>query len=198
MFLLTGFPGTGKLTVGTALRDLLEADGETVRVVDNHWINNPILGLIDQDGITPLPQGVWERVGEVADAVIRTAEEFTPPSWQLIFTAYLDGVTDTGWVPRLERLASARGAIVVPVRLLCDPEEIARRIVSSERRKRMKSADPEEPHRLATAGPPYDPGHPNTLTLDITAMAPDEAAAQILAHAESVGRASGQWPTANG
>ncbi len=133
-----------------------------------------------------------------ARPLIRTAEEFTPPSWQLIFTAYLDGVTDTGWVPRLERLASARGAIVVPVRLLCDPEEIARRIVSSERRKRMKSADPEEPHRLATAGPPYDPGHPNTLTLDITAMVPDEAAARILVHAESVGRASGQWPTASG
>ncbi len=77
VFLLTGFPGTGKLTVAGALRDLLEADGETVRVVDNHWINNPILGLIDQDGITPLPQGVWERVGEVAGVLRASANRWT-------------------------------------------------------------------------------------------------------------------------
>lgn len=186
MFLITGFPGTGKLTVARALASLLEAGGETVRVVDNHWINNPIFGLVVNDGITPLPAAVWDRVGEVAGAVIRTVEELTPPDWHLIFTAYLDGTSDTGWVPRLQKAANNRGSLLVPVRLVCDPDEIARRIVAGERRAAMKSIDPEEPHRLAARGEPYDPRHPNGMTLDVTTMPPHEAAEQILEHAASL------------
>ena len=91
LFLLTGFPGSGKLTVAQALAQQIEAVGDTVRVVDNHWINNPIFGLVAQDGVTPLPREVWARVGEVAEAVIRTVEELTPSTWHVIFTAYLDG-----------------------------------------------------------------------------------------------------------
>lgn len=186
VFALTGFPGTGKLTVARAMRGLLEAGGATVRVVDNHWINNPVFGLIEQDGTTALPDGVWDRVGEVAAAVLATIEEFTPNAWHLIFTAHLDGVTDTGWFPRLMRLAEGRDAAIVPVRLLCNPDEVARRIVSPERRAAMKSRDPSEPHRLAAAGPPYDPDHPNTLTIDITDMPPAAAAEAILAHGRAL------------
>lgn len=180
LFLLTGFPGVGKLTVARAMADSLERDGETVRIAHNHWINNVIFGLIAQDGITPLPSGAWDRVGEVWDAVIQTVEELTPHSWHVIFTAYLDGVTDTGFVPRLEEVAERRGSRFIVTRLLCEPVENARRIVSSERRELMKSVDPEEPFRLATQGPPYDPGHASTVTLDITDMPSAESAAKIL------------------
>lgn len=186
LFLLTGFPGTGKLTVARTLVDLLAAEGETVRLVDNHSINNTIFRLIEQDGLTPLPREVWDRVGEVWGTVIRTVETLSPKSWHMVFTAYLDGVTDTGWVPRLEEVAAARNSAFVPVRLLCDAGENARRIVSPERREAMKSMDPDEPHRLAAAGRPYDPGHRNGLTLDITAMPPDESAAKILEHARGL------------
>lgn len=166
-----------------ALAEQIEGSGDTVRVVDNHWINNPIFGLVDQDGVTPLPLEIWNRVGEVAEAVIRTVETLTPQSWHVIFTAYLDGVTDTGFPSRLESVAAARDSVFVPVRLLVDPEENARRIISPERRQRMKSVDPEEPFRLASAGEPHDDGHGNTLTIDITDKAPGEAARRILVHA---------------
>lgn len=83
MFLLTGFPGTGKLTVAKSLAELIEALGETVRIVDNHWIANPIFGLIEQDGVTPLQSAVWKRVGQVAEAVEGTIEDLTPPHWHL-------------------------------------------------------------------------------------------------------------------
>jgi hypothetical protein len=186
MFLLTGFRGTGKLTVARALATALDPSGDTVRVVDNHWINNPVFGLVEQDGTTPLPAAVWERVGEIAGAVVRTVEELTPRSWHLIFTAYLDGESDTGWVPRLERAAAAREAPLIPVRLLCDPEENTRRIVAPGRRARMKSIDPEEPLRPAAQGPPYDPGHPHTLTRDIATLRPEAAADRILEHARNL------------
>jgi predicted kinase len=57
---LVGFPGTGKLTVARELALLLNA-----RVVDNHWINNPILGLIDSDRVTPFPEDVWDQIAKV-------------------------------------------------------------------------------------------------------------------------------------
>jgi adenylate kinase len=186
LYLLTGFPGSGKFTVARALAEQIEAMGETARVVDNHWINNPIFGLVDQDGITPLPSEVWDRVGEVADAVIRTVEGLTPRSWHVIFTTHLDGVTDRGFVPRLESVAATRGSVFVPVRLLVDPEENARRITSPERRLRMKSVDPEEPFRLAARGEPYDHGHANTVTMDVTDKTPSETAREILALAAQI------------
>jgi hypothetical protein len=65
-----------------------------VRVVDNHYINNPIFGLIGADGVTPLPREVWHRVREVAGAVLKTVEEQTPREWHLVFTAYINGDDD--------------------------------------------------------------------------------------------------------
>ncbi len=188
LYLLTGFPGSGKFTVAQALAEQIETAGDTVRVVDNHWINNPIFGLVDQDGVTPLPTEIWNRVGEVAEAVILTVEELTPRSWHVIFTAHLDGVTDTGFVARLESAAAGRGSLFIPVRLLVDPVENARRITSPERRLRMKSLDPEEPYRLAASGGPFDHGHANTLTIDITDKPPDQTATEILAHADQLER----------
>ena len=158
-----------------------------MRIVDNHWINNPIFGLVSQDGVTPLPAAVWDRVGEVAAAVVRTVEELTPRDWHVIFTAYLDGETDTGTVPRLDEVAAVRNSIFVPVRLLCDPAENAKRIVSLERRQLMKSIDPVEPYRLADKGQPYNPHHRHQIDLDITAVAPEAAAAQILRHSAALG-----------
>ncbi|MEN8238732.1 MAG: AAA family ATPase [Actinomycetota bacterium] len=183
---LTGFPGTGKLTVARSIAAEVERSGGVAVVVDNHSINNPIFGLIDQDGITPLPSEVWDRVGDVTRAVFKTVETLTPHDWDVVFTAYLDGVTDTGWLPALARIAEQRGATLVPVRLLCDPTEIARRIVEPERRAQMKSIDPDLPYRLAEAGSPHDSGMPNSLTIDVTRLPPLDAARAILQHARSI------------
>ncbi|TIR45067.1 MAG: chloramphenicol phosphotransferase, partial [Mesorhizobium sp.] len=39
--LLLGFPGVGKLTIARELVTALSG-----QVIDNHWINNPILALL--------------------------------------------------------------------------------------------------------------------------------------------------------
>ncbi len=50
--LLMGFPGVGKLTIANELSTLVSA-----KVIDNHWFNNPIFRLLDDDGITPSRTG---------------------------------------------------------------------------------------------------------------------------------------------
>ncbi|MFB2607955.1 chloramphenicol phosphotransferase, partial [Rhizobium phaseoli] len=63
--LLMGFPGVGKLTIATELSSVFPA-----KIIDNHWFNNPILRLLDDDGATPLPKGIWEYTGRVRQAVL--------------------------------------------------------------------------------------------------------------------------------
>jgi hypothetical protein len=183
LYLLIGFSGTGKLTVAKALRSLLMEQGMTVRLVDNHYVNNPIFGLVENDGVRSLPDGTWDRVGEVRDAIVRTVETLSPHDWSFIFTNDLtDSPEERAWVDRLVAVAHTRGARFVAVRLLCEVEELCRRIASPERRVLMKSTDPDWIRARAATQQVLDPGLPSTLTLDITSMSPDEAAGRIFSH----------------
>jgi len=183
LFLLIGFSGTGKLTVAKALRDLMTRRREHVRLVDNHYVNNPIFGLLDVDGLRPLPPGTWDRVGEVRDAIVRTIETLSPRHWSFIFTNDLiDQPPDRAWIARLAALAGARGSVFIPVRLICDVEELCRRVVSPERKVLFKGISADDVRRRVKTEAVLDPGLPTTLTLDITTLPPDEAASLILAH----------------
>jgi predicted kinase len=64
---LVGFAGTGKLTIATELALRIDA-----RVVDNQWVNNPIFGLVQTDGVTPLPTAIWAQVDKVIAEVERS------------------------------------------------------------------------------------------------------------------------------
>jgi hypothetical protein len=184
---LIGFSGTGKLTVAKALRSLLMDRGRTVRLVDNHYVNNPIFGLVENDGVRQLPAGTWDMVGEVRDTIVRTVETLSPRDWSFIFTNDLtDSLMERAWVERLLAVAEGRGSLFVPVRLLCEVEELCRRIASPERRVLMKSTDPDWIRLRAETQQVLDPGLPSTLTLDITSMQPDEAAGRILSHVEGL------------
>ena len=187
LFLLIGFSGTGKLTVAKSLRDRLMERGHQVRLVDNHYINNPIFGLLDVDGRHPVPVGAWDRVGEVRDAVVSTIETLSPTDWSFIFTNDLIELPEErAWVDRLAALAHSRDSLFLPVRLLCDVDELCRRVVSPERRVLLKWVSAEEVRHRAATEKVLDPRLPSTLTLDITSMTPDEAANRILAHSSTL------------
>lgn len=151
VFYLIGFPGTGKYTVAKAMGRLAAAEGAKLVVVDNHYINGPIFGVLDIDGMTPLDRTVWDRTGEVGEAVLRTIETLSPVSWSFVFTNDLQhaSVGAHRLFERVAKMAVVRGNSFVPVRLTCDVEELARRIVSPERHQRLKLVDAEAIRRLA-------------------------------------------------
>ena len=56
IMLLIGFAGTGKYTIG------LELAGRTgARLIDNHLVNNPVFTVMNPDGLSSLPDGVWAK-----------------------------------------------------------------------------------------------------------------------------------------
>ncbi|MBX5038956.1 AAA family ATPase [Rhizobium lentis] len=181
--LLIGFPGVGKLTIAKELSPLLAA-----KVIDNHWFNNPILRLLDDDGTTPLPSGVWEYTGRVRQAVLDAIVDHAPPTANFIFThAGLEG--DERSTRTFQQIAGAARqceALLVPVRLLCDEEELARRIITPARRERLKSIDAHASRENSRRAQVLNPQHRFTLNLDVTSKTPEASAAAIRDHILSV------------
>lgn len=184
---IVGFAGAGKLTIAHAFAKQVDAI-----IVDNHWINNPIFGLIDPDGKTALPEAVWTQVWRVHEAVMETIATLAKPGRNFVFTH--DGIEgepyDRDKYDAIRSAAQRRGARVVPVRLLCDGEELARRILSPGRAERFKSTNASTARSRGARETVLDPKTPETLTLDVTHRSAEESAAAIIAHIRGLWRSS--------
>lgn len=173
---LIGFPGSGKLTIARAL----EATSRCV-VIDNHLVNHVILSLIDSDGRSSAPEGVWANLRRVRSAVLDTVRDFTKPERSFVFADHLleGDPRSLETYSEVSATARARGAKFLPVRLSITPRELARRVVSPERRERLKAIDPEAAEALASSSQVFTPPDP-FLDLDVTWLSPERAAARIL------------------
>jgi hypothetical protein len=182
MVYLVGLSGAGKLTVARRLALLLNA-----RVVDNHWINNPIFDLLDNDRVTPFPTGVWDQVAKVRQAVLDTIATLSAPDANFILTqaGHDDDQEDWKIYAAVASAAEGRGALFVPVRLLCEEGELVRRVVSPERASRLKSMDPQAASRAARTRDVLKVNHANQMTLDISVISPQESSRLILAHIQA-------------
>ena len=180
---LIGFAGTGKYTIG---RELSERTG--AKLIDNHLINNPIFKVVNPDGIRPLPPGSWDKVKSVRALVYEAIRELSPPDLSFVFTIELfeSSPGDQRAFVDLERLAADRGSLFVPVRLLCDVEELSRRVVDPARVQMMKSINAEMARKKSATETVLNSNHPNILTIDVTQKSPGEVSETILAHVENL------------
>jgi hypothetical protein len=177
IFHLIGRPGVGKYTVGTEL-----ARRTGARLVDNHSIANVLFNLLDQDGVKPLPDGIWPLVGQVRATVIETLLRVSPRHLSFVFTNYMRGEDEAEYAVFLEMVAvaEARASLFVPVILSCETPELVTRIVQDDRRARMKLVDPVLGAHFNDDVPQFTSDHPNTLELDVTHTRPDAAARAII------------------
>ena len=185
IFHLIGFPGAGKFTIAKHMAHLQDSHEHRLVVVDNHYFNNTIFGVLDVDGIRPLDPRVWDHVRQVRDAVLETIRDLSPPTWSFVFTNVLfaGDAGDEAAPERLAALAEARGGPFVPVRLHCDVDELARRVVSPERKDRLKWIDAEGVRAIARSRALIPLPYRHALDLDVTGVAPEVAARRILDHA---------------
>lgn len=179
---LIGPPGVGKRTVGKLLAEQLPA-----KLVDNHLWLNPVLGLVEQDGVTPLPDRVWEFATRSRRTVMEAIAELSPAQWNFIFTHAAVGAgdeLDREVALDIMRVAEARKANLRAVNLTAGADELARRVVLPERRELMKETDPIAARRNAEQ-PPFNPGICRTIRVDTTQLSPRETASGILSELRS-------------
>ena len=186
---LIGFPAAGKYTIACELARQAAADGHTMVVVDNHHINNVIFELLDIDGVKDLPEDVWDHVRPVRRAVMDAIEHLGPPDWSYVFTNVLlaDKPSDVEKIPRMADFASRTGRAFLPVRLLCDVDELEARIVTPERRDRLKWIDPIGLRGLVTTRPLVDVPRESGLEIDVTSRPAAEVATEILQRLRALG-----------
>lgn len=172
--LMLGPPATGKRTVGGRLAGLLGGV-----LVDNALVNRPLLELLQWDGVAPLPEGFWDRVAPVRDAVMRTIEDLAPRTTGYAFTNVVEeGPEAAAAVDRLRGLARRRGALFLPVMLHCDIDVQVARIANPDRVALQKGADPEGYRRFTPEVPLHEPA--DAVHLDTTSTPPAENAARLL------------------
>lgn len=177
--LLLGFPGVGKLTIAQKLSEIFPA-----RIIDNHWINNPILALLDNDGQSKLPDAIWEQTSKVRDAVLSTIVRFCDPNANFILTSagVQDHARSLESYQQLKNAADQRCALFVPVRLLCNEDELVRRVASPSRLQRLKSVDIADARRRSRTATVLNPSHENVLSIDVTSISTEDCANLIYAH----------------
>jgi shikimate kinase len=175
MIYLVGPPGVGKYTVGSHLAKEMPA-----KLVDNHHWLNPLFSLVEQDGKTPLPNEIWEQVAQIRRAVFRTVATLSPLNWNFVLTHAATGsALDHEIAAEILETARSRQAHLLTVRLTCSADELAARVVSPERRLRMKETDTEAARRNATKSP-FDPAHENSIMIDTTDLSAVEVAILIM------------------
>lgn len=177
--LLIGFPGVGKLTIAKELSSLIPA-----KVIDNHWINNPILRILDGNGTSPLPRDIWEYTGQIRQTVLSAICDFSSRADSFIFThAGVEGdERSVRTYSQFVDAASKCDATFVPVRLLCAEEELVRRVVQPTRKERLKSIDSETARSRGKALTVLNRPHQNAFTIDVTLHSPAESASFIKDH----------------
>jgi len=177
LVLLIGFAGTGKYTVGRELCDLTGA-----KLIDNHLINNSIFTVVNADGITPLPAGVWTKVKEIRQIVYSAIRELAPPHLSFVFTMELiEGQPgELEAFHDLDRLAADRESLFLPIRMICAADELCRRVTDPGRAKMLKAISADAARRKSTEHTVLNPTHPNLRTLDVTDKSVKEAVQAIL------------------
>ncbi|HEY3025116.1 MAG TPA: hypothetical protein VGJ55_03090 [Pyrinomonadaceae bacterium] len=183
LVLLIGFAGTGKYTIG---RELCRRTG--AKLVDNHLIANPVFTVVNADGITPLPKEVWAKLKEIRRIVYESIRELSPANLGFVLTMELreNNPDDHSAIDDLEKLAAARQSLFVPIRLVCEVEELCRRVADPKRRERLKEISVENTRRKSAEDAVLNPKHANLRTIDVTAKSPSETADAIIREVDSL------------
>lgn len=168
---LIGFAGVGKFTIAK------ELSKNGYKIIDNHLINNPILSLLELDGITPIKESAWTAIREIRSVILDFISHDRKSNF--IFTnELLEENHDHAIYNQIKKTTEERGSLFIPVKLIITREdEHKKRIQNPQRRERLKECH--WPIERLEKGL-IDISHQNLMTLDVTDLSPMQAAEQII------------------
>ncbi len=171
--LIYGPPAAGKLTVARCL-----AARYGVKVLDNH-LTADVAGRLFDFGTKPFNELVERLRAELTAAAARAGLD-------VVSTFVYDHPNDRGYVERLVATMEAEGGAVVFVQLLPPPSVLEERVILPSRAEFRKLRDPAELRRVLRRYDLRTPITPDDLSIDNSALSPEEVASRI-AHAAGLG-----------
>lgn len=184
IFLLMGLPGVGKRTVAKII-----AKKTNVRFSDHHDLIDPILKLFGDDekiwwDLTPQ---MWDKVNAVGDLYLSTIAEVCAKGDSFLLTEMMfdkDPYHQIFYKKVLDAVKK-RQADFIPVRLICDEEELIKRILSEDRKQYFKSRDAELSRKRSREAQVFYSNHPNEITIDTTDLSATQTAEKIIRQVEN-------------
>lgn len=181
--LLMGFPGVGKRTIGEAL-----ARKTNVRFTGNHDLYDQILKLFGDDyhAMWNLTPAMWEKLNAAQDLYLSTISSVCNSEDSFIFSEMMFD-KDTYhqiFYGKVLAVSKKRNAHFFPVRLICDEDELAKRVASDDRKhfSNFKTRDTELSRKRSRDEEVFYSHHENEITIDNTHLSPDEVADHIIKH----------------
>src|SRR3990167_1953789 len=181
--LLMGFPGVGKRTIGEAL-----ARKTNARFTGNHDLYDPILKLFGNDyqAMWNLTPEMWEKLNAVQDLYLSTIADVCARDDSFIFTEMMFDQDPYHQIfyKKVLGVVKKRGAHFFPVRLICDEDELAKRVVSDDRKQfsNFKTRDTELSRKRSREEQAFYSHHENEITIDNTNLSADNVSDKIIEH----------------
>ena len=169
---LNGWPGIGKLTVGTHLTKRLNGF-----LLDNHTMFNLAIALSDIQS-----EAYYELCRQVR-AIAFERILHLPPQRAIVMTGMIAhggpaAFAEEHW-EAVQVLCKRRGSKLFSVKLECSPSELAKRVREPSRALNRKIVDDKLVMGLAATRTIFDDGADFSLNLDNTTLSPSECANEI-------------------
>lgn len=191
--LIIGFPGVGKYTVAQELEKKIP----NCKVIDNHYINNPLFNLIsDEMRQKQIPSGFWANTMKIWDAVLEVVRDYSPREYNFILTGFcVNEQEDIDFFNRQVEIVNHRGGTFLPVVLTCDDSVYKQRALDPKRNERKKLTKWDMLEKLKAGKEIFIPDHPNLLQIETTALSPAQTADIILQRAQELIKTRQHQPT---
>jgi len=183
LVLLMSFPGAGKRTVGEIL-----AKKTNFKLV-SEWID-PILKLFGDDAqiMWSLDTKAWGKLNAADDLILSTISDVCPKENSYVISQMMFDQDPYHQIfyDKVLSVVEKRKAHFFPIRLLCDEEELVKRVQSEDRKKYFKTRDAELSKNRSHEKEVFYSHHPNEIIINSTDKIPDEVADIIIDHIQKI------------
>ena len=187
IILLTGIAGTGKRTIGQAISHINPA----FTLLHHHDYLDPILKQFDNSPQNSNPDSIWWNLDDKGWDALKKARKAafdnityaSPKNSSFVITYELlnNNIYHQAIFDEIKEISTVRKSLFIPVRLICELNELIKRLTHPERKQYYKTQDTELIRKRFSSDAVFQSNLKNELTLDVSKLSPEESAKKILA-----------------
>ncbi len=181
IILLMGIAGSGKMTISNAIK---KQDNNFKLTSSDSW-SDPILKLLGDDEAIwwALDEKGWNAINQARDVILNTMADVCPPDSNFVICQEMlaNNPYHQDFYNKVISVVEKRNAIFLPVRLICELDELLRRVQHTDRAAYYKTRDVELIKKRFTEDQVFFSDNPNEYTLDVTHLTSEKSATTIIA-----------------